>query len=169
MSLSLPEETVFKCMPSNIYGRRTSFQISRSRLASVPRLWLHLRITLSLKRCSDALLYRCVIAAAIGYDILPIGIPGLGVKRLHALIDEKKPIDSNALIDILIAAKKGPRAMEAALHVVIDALMCDPCNTIELSTEEEAAEGSNYQDSIRYMFPPPESLDKYLGALLLQE
>jgi len=60
--------------------------------------------------------------------------------------------------------------MEAALHVVIDALMYDPCNTIELSTEEEAAEGSNYQDSIRYMlFPPPESLDKYLGALLLQE
>jgi hypothetical protein len=47
------------------------------------------------------------------------------------------------------------------LHVVIDALMYEPCNTIE---EEEAAEGSNYQDSIRYMFPPPESLDKYLGG-----
>jgi hypothetical protein len=52
------------------------------------------------------------------------------------------------------------------LRVVIDALMYEPCNTIELSTEEEeeAAEGRNFQDSIRYMFPPPESLDKYLGG-----
>ena len=51
------------------------------------------------------------------------------------------------------------------MRVVIDALMYEQCNTIELSTEEEAVEGSNYQDSIRYMFPPPESfLDKYLGG-----
>jgi hypothetical protein len=33
-----------------------------------------------------------------------------------------------------------------------------------LSTEEEAAGCSNYQDSIRNMFPPPESFDKYLGG-----
>ena len=50
------------------------------------------------------------------------------------------------------------------MRVVIDALMYEQCNTIEPSTEEEAVEGSNYQDSIRYMFPPPESLDKYLGG-----
>jgi hypothetical protein len=42
--------------------------------------------------------------------------------------------------------------------------MYEPCNTIELSTEEEAAEGSNYLDAIRYIFPPPESLDKYVGG-----
>ena len=109
-------------------------------------------------------LYRCVIAATTGCDTLPSGIPGIGAKRLHALIDEKKPIDANALIDIVIAATKG-LVTEAELRVVIDALMYEPCNTIELSTEEEeAAEGSNYQDSIRYMFPPPESLDKYLGG-----
>jgi hypothetical protein len=46
----------------------------------------------------DALLYRCVIAATIGCDTLPGGIPGLGAKRLHVLIDQKKPIDANALI-----------------------------------------------------------------------
>ena len=96
------------------------------------------------------------------------GIPGLGAKRLHVLIDQKKPIDANALIVIVIAAKKG-RVMENELRVVIDALMHELCNTIELSTEEEEeeeeeAEGSSYQDSIRYMFPPPESLDKYLGG-----
>jgi len=45
--------------------------------------------------------------------------------------------------------------------------MDEPCNTIELSTEEDAAESSNYQDLIRYMFPPPESfLDKYLGGFV---
>ena len=115
----------------------------------------------------DDPLYRCVIAATTGCDTLPSGIPGIGAKRLHALIDEKKPIDVTALIGIVLALKKG-RVTEAEMRVVIDALMYEPCNTIELSTEEEegeAAEGSNYQDSIRYMFPPPESLDKkYLGG-----
>ena len=106
----------------------------------------------------DALLYRCVIAATIGCDTLPGGIPGLGAKRLHVLIDQRKPIDVNALIGIVIATKKG-RVTEAELRVVTDALMYEPCNTIELSTEEEAAEGSNYQDSMQFMFPPPESLD----------
>jgi hypothetical protein len=42
----------------------------------------------------DAPLYRCVIAATIGCDTLPSGISGLGAKRLRALIDEKKPLDS---------------------------------------------------------------------------
>ena len=42
--------------------------------------------------------------------------------------------------------------------------MYKPSNTIELSTEEEAAEVSNYQDSIRYIFPPSESLNKCLGG-----
>ena len=62
-------------------------------------------------------------------------------------------IDANALIDVVIAATKG-LVTEAELRVVIDALMYEPCNTIEFSTEEEeeeeeeAAEGSNYQDSI---------------------
>jgi hypothetical protein len=76
---------------------------------------------------------------------------------LHALIDEKEPIDANALIDIVIDATKG-LVTEAELRVAIDALMYEPCNTIELSTEEvqeeeeeeEEAEGSNYQVSIRY-------------------
>ena len=54
----------------------------------------------------DDPLYRCVIAATTGCDTLPSGIPGIGAKRLHALIDEKKPIDANALIDIVIAATK---------------------------------------------------------------
>jgi hypothetical protein len=89
---------------------------------------------------------------------------GLGAKRLHILIDQKKPINANAVIGIVIPAKKG-RVTEAEFVVVIDALMYEPCSTIELSTEEEAAaELSSYQDSIRYMFPPPESLDKYLGG-----
>ena len=92
-------------------------------------------------------------------------IPGLGAKQLHVLIDQKKPRNANALIGIVIGAKKG-HVTDAELCVVINALMYEPCNMIE---EEEEAEGSNYQDSIRYMFPPPESLDKYLGALLLQE
>jgi hypothetical protein len=69
----------------------------------------------------------------------------VGAKRLHVLIDEQKPIDANALVGIVIAAKKG-RVTEAELRVFIDALMYEPCNTIELSIEEEAAEGSNYQD-----------------------
>jgi hypothetical protein len=113
----------------------------------------------------DALLYRCVISAMIGCDTLPGGVYGLGAKQLHVLIDQKKPINANAVIGIVITAKKG-RVTETELRVVIDALMYEPCNMIELSTEEEkeAADGSNYQDSIRYMFPPPESLDKYLGG-----
>ena len=61
------------------------------------------------------------------------------------LIDEQKPIDTTALVGITITVKKG-RVTEAELLVVIDALMHEPCNTIELSTQEEAAEGSNYQD-----------------------
>ena len=106
----------------------------------------------------DVPLYCCVIAAMISCDTLPGGIPGLGAKRLHVLIDQRKPIDANAVIGIVIATKKG-RVAEAKWRVVIDALMYEPCNTIELSTEEEAAEGSNYQDSMQFMFPPPESLD----------
>jgi hypothetical protein len=54
----------------------------------------------------DDPLYRCVIAATTGCNTLPSGIPGIGAKRLHALIDEKKPIDANALIDIVISATK---------------------------------------------------------------
>jgi hypothetical protein len=111
----------------------------------------------------DALLNRCVIAATIGCNNLPGGISGLGAKGLHVLIDQRKPIDANALIGIVIATKNG-RVTEAKLCVVIDAWMYEPCNTIELSTEEEEEEGSNYQDSIRCMFPLPESLDKYLGG-----
>ena len=61
------------------------------------------------------------------------------------LIDEQKPIDTTALVGIIITGKNG-RVTEAELLVVIDALMHEPCNTIELSTQEEAAEGSNYQD-----------------------
>jgi len=61
------------------------------------------------------------------------------------VINEHKPIDATALVGIVIAAKKD-RVTEAELLVVIDALMHEPCNTIELSTQEEAAEGSNYQD-----------------------
>jgi hypothetical protein len=51
-------------------------------------------------------LHHCVIAATTGSDTLSSGIPGIGAKRLHALIDEKKPIDANALIDIVIATMK---------------------------------------------------------------
>ena len=95
----------------------------------------------------DAPLYRCVIAATIGCDTLPGGVHMLGAKRFHILIDEQKLIDATALVGILIAAKKG-RVTEAELLVVIDALMHEPCNTIELSTQEKSAEGSNYQDVI---------------------
>jgi hypothetical protein len=91
----------------------------------------------------DAPLYRCVIAATIGCDTLPGGISGLGAKRLHVLIDQKKPIDANVLIGIVIAAKKG-HVMEAELRVVIDALMYEPCNTIELSTAGAISE-TEYQ------------------------
>ena len=64
---------------------------------------------------------------------------------------EKKPIDASAVIDIVTAATKG-LVTEAELCVATDALMHEPCNMIELSTEEEeeAAEDSNYQVSIRY-------------------
>ena len=54
----------------------------------------------------DAPLYRCVIAATIGCDTLPSGIPGIGATRLHVLIDEKKPIDGNALISIVISEER---------------------------------------------------------------
>ena len=74
----------------------------------------------------DDPLYRCVIAATTGCDTLPSGIPGIGVKRLHALIDEKKSIDANALIDIVITATKG-LVTEAELRVVIDALRNVQC------------------------------------------
>jgi hypothetical protein len=93
----------------------------------------------------DDPLYRCVIAATIGCDTLLGGVHELGAKRLHVLIDEQKPIDTTALVVIVIAAKKGC-VTEAELRVVIDALMHEPCNTIDFSTQEEAAEGSNYQD-----------------------
>ena len=66
-----------------------------------------------------------MIAATIGCDTLPNGIPGIDTKRLHALIDEKKPIDANALIGISIATKKG-RVTVAELRVVADALMYEP-------------------------------------------
>ena len=53
-------------------------------------------------------LYRCGVAATIGCDTtIPSGIPGIGAKRLHALVDENKPIDANALVDIVKAAKTG--------------------------------------------------------------
>jgi hypothetical protein len=77
----------------------------------------------------DAPLYRCVIAATIGCDTLPGGVYGLGSKQLHVLIDRKEPINANAVIGIVIPAKKG-RVTEAALRVVIDALMYEPSNTI---------------------------------------
>ena len=53
----------------------------------------------------DAPLYRCVIAATIGCDTLPGGVHGVGAKRLHVLIDDQKPTDANALVDIVITAK----------------------------------------------------------------
>jgi hypothetical protein len=93
----------------------------------------------------DAPLYRCVIAATIGCNTLPGGVYGLGAKRLHVLIDEQKPIDATSLVGIVIAAKKG-RVTEDELCLVVDALMHEPCYTVECSTQEEAAEGSNYQD-----------------------
>ena len=61
------------------------------------------------------------------------------------MIDEQKPIDTTALVGIVIAAKKG-RVTEAELLVVVDGLMHELCNTIELSTQEEATEGRSYQD-----------------------
>ena len=90
----------------------------------------------------DAPLYRCVIAATIGCDTLPGGVYGLGAKRLHVLIDEQKPIDATALVGIVISAKKG-RVAEDELRG-----MHEPCNTIEYSTQEKAAEGSNYQEDV---------------------
>jgi hypothetical protein len=38
------------------------------------------------------------------------------------LIDEQRSIDATALVDIVIAAKKG-HVMEDELHVVVDALL----------------------------------------------
>ena len=78
----------------------------------------------------NAPLNRCVIAATIGCDNLPGGISGLGAKGLHVLIDQRKPIDANALIGIVIATKNG-RVTGAKLRVVFDAWMYEPCNTIE--------------------------------------
>jgi hypothetical protein len=79
--------------------------------------------------------------------------------------------DEKTVSQLFILTQVGPasetswwRSRRAELRVVIDALMYEQCNTIDLSIEEEAVEGSNYQDSIRYMFPPPESLDKHLGG-----
>ena len=69
----------------------------------------------------DAPLYRCVIAATIGCDTLPGGVYGLVAKRLHVLIDEQKPIDANALIDIVLIAVKKGHVTEDELRVVIDA------------------------------------------------
>ena len=69
----------------------------------------------------DAPLYRYLIAATIGCDTLPGGVYGLGAaKRLHVLIDEQKPIDATALVDIVIVAKNG-RVTEDELHVFVDA------------------------------------------------
>jgi hypothetical protein len=66
-------------------------------------------------------------------------------KAVHVLIDDQHPIDATAFVGILIAVKKGC-VTEAELRVVMDALMHEPCNTIELSTQEEATEGRSYQD-----------------------
>jgi hypothetical protein len=84
----------------------------------------------------DAPLYRCVIAATIGCDTLPGGVYGLGAKRLHVLIDEQKPIDATALIDVVIAVKKG-RVTEDELHVVVDALMHESFNTRRSSRSQQ--------------------------------
>ena len=85
----------------------------------------------------DAPLYRCVIAATIGCDTLPSGISGLGAKRLHALIDEKKLIDYNSLIGMIVIAPANKDCeTEAELCVVIDALMCMSCAT-RLSCQQE--------------------------------
>ena len=98
-------------------------------------------MTLTLRVCP-----MIIPSTTIGCDTLPGGVYGLGARRLHVLIDGQKPIDANALIDTVIAVKKG-HVTEDELHVVIDALMHKSCNTIECSTQEEAAEGSNYQDA----------------------
>jgi hypothetical protein len=69
----------------------------------------------------DAPLYWCVIATTIGCDTLPGGIHELDAKWLHVLIDEQKPIDVTALVDIVIAAKKGCVAEDELRVVVVDA------------------------------------------------
>ena len=84
----------------------------------------------------DAPLYRCVIAATIGCDTLPGGVYGLGARRLHVLIDGQKPIDANALIDTVIAVKKG-HVTEDELHVVVDALMHESFNTRRSSRSQQ--------------------------------
>jgi hypothetical protein len=91
------------------------------------------------------------LAATPSQVDLPGGVYGLGTKRLHVLIDEQKPIDANALVDIVIAVKKG-RVTEDELRVVVDALLQESCNTIECPTQEEAAEGSNYQPGCHRTF-----------------
>jgi hypothetical protein len=63
------------------------------------------------------------------------------------LIDEQKPIDTTALVGIVIAAKKG-RVTEAELLVVIDALMHEPCDTIELSTKKKQPKAATFRTSL---------------------
>ena len=60
-------------------------------------------------------------------------------KRLHVLIDEQKPIDATALVDIVIAAKKG-RVMEDELHVVVDALLHESFKTRRSSRSQQLSE-----------------------------
>ena len=88
-----------------------------------------------------------MIAATIGCETLPGGVYGLGAKRLHVLIDEQNLIDATALVGIVIAAKKG-RVTEAELLVVIDALMHEPCNTIELSTKKKQPKAATIRTSL---------------------
>ena len=63
------------------------------------------------------------------------------------MIDEQKSIDTTALVGIVIAAKKG-RATEAELLVAIDALMHEPCNTIELSTKKKQPKAATIRTSL---------------------
>jgi hypothetical protein len=115
----------------------------------------------------DAPLYRCVITATIGCDTLPGGVYGLGAKQLHVLIDGQKPIDANALVDIVIAAKKG-RVMEDELRVVIDALMHESCNTIECSTQEKGHHQTFSQVSGQTLAELQEIYDKVLVQTALE-
>jgi len=86
----------------------------------------------------DAPPYWCVIATSIGCNTLPGGVYGLvGANQLHVLIDEQKPLDATtALVDIVIAAKKG-RVTEDELHVVIDVLMHESFNTRKSSRSQQ--------------------------------
>jgi hypothetical protein len=98
----------------------------------------------------DAPLYRCVVTTTIGCDTLPSGIPGIGAKRLHALIDEKKPIDANALIGIVIAAKKSPASPE----------LCTLSEKIlkESGLSQHAANYGDWSERVKLQTTPPKSI-----------